>query len=58
MSAGETHAHPAALLRGETGPLLVAFRLDRSAALPDDLHTLVRANVTNPTDDVMWRPNS
>jgi lantibiotic modifying enzyme len=52
--AGETHLHPAALLRGETGPLLVAFRLAADRALADDLHTLVRANVTNPTDDVMW----
>jgi hypothetical protein len=52
--AGETHSHPAALLRGETGPLLVAFRLDPDPALADDLHALVRANVANPTDDVMW----
>jgi hypothetical protein len=52
--AGETHSHPAALLRGETGPLLVAFRLAPDPALADDLHALVRANVTNPTDDVMW----
>jgi hypothetical protein len=50
--AGETHSHPAAVLRGETGPLLVAFRLAADAALADDLHALVRANVTNPTDDV------
>jgi lantibiotic modifying enzyme len=52
--ARETHAHPAALLRGETGPLLVAFRLTRDAAVADELHTLVRTNVTNLTDDVMW----
>jgi hypothetical protein len=52
--AGETHAHPAALLRGETGPLLVAFRLAADPALADDLHALVRTNVTNLTDDVMW----
>jgi Lanthionine synthetase C-like protein len=52
--AGETHSHPAALLRGETGPLLVAFRLAPDAALAADLHALVRTNVTNPTDDVMW----
>jgi Lanthionine synthetase C-like protein len=52
--AGETHSHPAALLRGETGPLLVAFRLAPDQALADDLHALVRANVTNPTDDIMW----
>jgi lantibiotic modifying enzyme len=52
--AGETHSHPAALLRGETGPLLVAFRLLSEPALADDLHALIRANVTNRTDDVMW----
>ena len=37
---------------GETGPLLVAFRLASDPALADDLHALVRANVANPTDDV------
>jgi hypothetical protein len=52
--AGETHYHPAALLRGETGPLLIAFRLAPAPALADELHALVRANVANPTDDVMW----
>jgi hypothetical protein len=51
---GETHSHPAALLRGETGPLLVALRLAFEPGLADDLHTLVRANVANPTDDLMW----
>jgi hypothetical protein len=53
-STADEHYHPAALLAGETGPLLVAFRLASDAALADDLHTLVRANVANPTDDVMW----
>ena len=52
--AGETHSHPAALLRGETGPLLIAFRLAPDPALADDLHALARANIANPTDDVMW----
>jgi hypothetical protein len=52
--AGETHAHPAALFWGETGPLLVAFRLTPDAALADELHALVRTNVTNLTDDVAW----
>ena len=50
----DEHYHPAALLTGETGPLLVAFRIAPDPALADDLHALVRANVTNPTDDVMW----
>jgi lantibiotic modifying enzyme len=50
----DEHYHPAALLTGETGPLLVAFRLASDPALADDLHALARANVANPTDDVMW----
>jgi Lanthionine synthetase C-like protein len=53
-STADAHYHPAALLCGETGPLLVAFRLAPDPALADDLHALVRANVANPTDDVMW----
>jgi lantibiotic modifying enzyme len=50
----DEHYHPAALLAGETGPLLVAFRLTSDPALADDLHALVRANVSNPTDDLLW----
>ena len=50
----DDHYHPAALFTGETGPLLVAFRLGFDPVLADDLHSLVRANVDNPTDDVMW----
>ena len=50
----DEHYHPAALLCGETGPLLVAFRLSSDPALADDVHVLVRENVANPTDDVMW----
>src|SRR5206468_72504 len=53
-STADEHYHPAALLRGETGPLLVAFRLAPDTALADELYALVRANVTNRTDDVMW----
>jgi lantibiotic modifying enzyme len=52
--AADEHYHPAALLCGETGPLLVAFRLTSDPALADDLHALVRANVANPTDDISW----
>jgi hypothetical protein len=48
-STADEHWHPAALLTGETGPLLVALRLAPDAALADDLHPLVRANVANPT---------
>jgi len=50
----DEHYHPAALLCGETGPLLVAFRLTSDPALADDVHVLVRANVANPTDDLNW----
>jgi hypothetical protein len=53
-STADEHHHRAALLRGETGPALVAFRLTADPAIADDLHVLVRANVANPTDDVMW----
>ena len=52
--AADEHYHPAALLSGESGPFLVAFRLAPDPALADDLHTLVRANVDNPTDDISW----
>jgi lantibiotic modifying enzyme len=50
----DDHYHPGALITGETGPLLVAFRLASDPTLADDLHELIRANVDNPTDDVMW----
>jgi lantibiotic modifying enzyme len=50
----DEHYRPAALLHGETGPLLVALRLASDPALADDLHALVRANVDNPTEDVAW----
>ena len=53
-SAADEHYRPGALLTGETGALLVAFRLAPDAALADGLHALVRANMANPTDDVMW----
>jgi hypothetical protein len=51
----DEHYHPAALLCGETGPLLVALRLASDPALANDLHVLVSANVANPTDDVVPR---
>ena len=44
----------ASLLCGETGPLLVAFRLTADPRLADDLHALVRGNIDNPTDDISW----
>jgi lantibiotic modifying enzyme len=42
------------LLCGETGILLVAWRLAPSADLGDDLYERVRANVGNQADEVMW----
>ena len=54
IEPGETHYHPASLLLGETGPLLVAFRLAPDAAHADDLHALLPTSVANPTDDIMW----
>jgi hypothetical protein len=44
----------AALLTGEAGILLVAWRLAPSDALGDDLFALVRANVDNEAEEVMW----
>jgi hypothetical protein len=46
----------AALLVGEAGTLLVAFRLAPRADLADDLLALVRANVDNEAEEVMWGP--
>ena len=42
------------LLEGESGILLVAWRLAPSTELADDLHQRVRANVGNPAEEVMW----
>ena len=50
----DEHYHPASLFCGETGPLLVAFRLTSDPTLADDLHALIRANLANPTDDLNW----
>ena len=44
----------AALLTGEAGILLVAWRLAPSDGLADDLLGLVRANVDNEAEEVMW----
>jgi lantibiotic modifying enzyme len=53
-STADDHYHPGSLLSGETGPLLVTFRLASDPALADEVHALVLANVANPTDDVAW----
>jgi hypothetical protein len=42
------------LLCGETGVLLVAYRLAPSAELEDALLQRVRANVSNEAEEVMW----
>jgi hypothetical protein len=42
------------LLCGETGILLVAWRLGPSDQLADDLYARVRANVDNEAEEVMW----
>jgi Lanthionine synthetase C-like protein len=43
-----------AFLTGESGILLVAWRLAPSAELEDVLHDRVRANVENGADELMW----
>lgn len=43
-----------ALLSGEAGILLTAFRIAQSRELADDLHERVRANIANEADEVMW----
>jgi lantibiotic modifying enzyme len=50
----DEHYRPGALMDGETGMLLVAFRLTSDPTLTDDLHALVHGNVDNPTDDISW----
>src|SRR6476620_7182544 len=52
--SADEHYRRGALISGETGALLVAFRLSSGAARADDLHALVRGNVDNPTDDISW----
>jgi lantibiotic modifying enzyme len=52
--SADEHYRPGSLLSGLTGALLVAFRLTSDAALADDVHTHVRGNVDNPTDDISW----
>jgi hypothetical protein len=52
--SADEHYRPGALLSGELGAALVAFRLTSDPALADDVHALVRGNVDNPTDDISW----
>lgn len=44
----------ASLLCGEAGILFTAFRIAPGPDLADELHDLVRANVSNEADEVMW----
>ena len=50
----DEHYRPGALISGESGALLAAFRLTSDPTLADDVHALVRDNVGNPTDDISW----
>jgi len=52
--SADEHYRPGALISGETGALLVAFRLTSDTSLANDVHALVRRNVDNPTDDISW----
>jgi hypothetical protein len=52
--SADEHYRPGALISGETGAVLVAFRLTAGPVFADDLHALVRDNVDNPTDDISW----
>src|SRR5690242_19889359 len=50
----EEHYHPASLLRGLTGPLLVLVRLGGPASLAEELEALPPTSAENPTDDLGW----
>lgn len=50
----DEHHSPGSLFSGETGILLVRFRLTSGPAVADELHALVLGNVDNPTDDISW----
>jgi lantibiotic modifying enzyme len=52
--SADEHYRPGALVSGEAGALLVAFRLTSDPKLADDVYALVRGNVDNPTDDISW----
>src|SRR5947207_13959473 len=52
--SADEHYRPGALMSGETGVALVAFRLTSDPALADDVNALVCGNVDNPTDDISW----
>ena len=43
-----------ALFMGESGILLVLWRLEPADEIADDLHALVLENLSNSANDVMW----
>ncbi|HEY3051681.1 MAG TPA: LanC-like protein [Gaiellaceae bacterium] len=47
-------APASALLAGESGPLIVAWRLAPSAEIADDLLARVRENIGNEAVEIMW----
>jgi len=47
-------AAASALLTGESGPLIVAWRLAPSVELADELYARVRENVANEAVEIMW----
>jgi Lanthionine synthetase C-like protein len=47
-------AAASALLTGESGPLIVAWRLAPSSELADELYARVRENVGNEAVEIMW----
>jgi Lanthionine synthetase C-like protein len=56
LAVGEEHPAPAeaSLLCGESGLLLVAWRLAPSADLADTLFARIRSNVENDANEIMW----
>ena len=57
LSAGDLELpspHESSLLVGESGLLLVAWRLDPGPALADTLLERIRANVANQAEELMW----
>ena len=54
MTFEQPEHRASSLLCGEAGILLVAWRLAADDVLADRLHALVRANVDNDVDEVMW----
>ena len=56
--AADEHYHPASLLSGETGPLLVAFRLTSDPALAPAMQGWANTSVTTIDAAAPWRVRS